>query len=351
MSSFSTPRLNSSAASRVGWVDIAKGLCIIFVVMMHIVGGFERATGDAGWLGTLVEFAQPVRMPAFFLISGLFLARTIDKDWRDYLDKKVLHFAYFYVLWLTIQFAFRGPALVGEIGAEATVLSYFQAFFVPYDTLWFIYMLPIFFVVTKLFRNVPPMLFLAAVALVEVLPIETGHWLFDEFCRRYVYFVAGYVLARQVFAFADGARSRAGLTLAVLLLWGLANGAVVFLTGFSMAPGVTLVLGAAGAAAVVAMASLMKESGAFGWLAYVGKNSIVVYLSFFLPMIVMRMLLLRFGGPLDPGTMALISLCVAVAGPIVGHWLVRGTPLRFLFERPQWAHLRSGTQARAVPAE
>ena len=31
---------------------------------------------------------QPFRMPDFFLISGLFLARVIDRDWRDYLDRR-----------------------------------------------------------------------------------------------------------------------------------------------------------------------------------------------------------------------------------------------------------------------
>ena len=49
-------------------------------------------------------------MPDFFLISGLFLASVIDRDWRTYLDRKVVHFVYFYLLWMTIQFAFKAPA-------------------------------------------------------------------------------------------------------------------------------------------------------------------------------------------------------------------------------------------------
>ena len=55
-------------------------------------------------------FAKPFRMPDFFLISGLFLAVVIDRDWRTYLDRKVVHFAYFYVLWVTIQFGFKAPS-------------------------------------------------------------------------------------------------------------------------------------------------------------------------------------------------------------------------------------------------
>ena len=41
-------------------------------------------------------------MPDFFLISGLFLAARIDRPWPAYLDTKVVHFAYFYVLWVNI---------------------------------------------------------------------------------------------------------------------------------------------------------------------------------------------------------------------------------------------------------
>jgi uncharacterized membrane protein YcfT len=34
-----------------------------------------------------------------FLISSLFLARVIDRDWRTYLDRKAVHLAYFRLLW------------------------------------------------------------------------------------------------------------------------------------------------------------------------------------------------------------------------------------------------------------
>ena len=92
-------------ADRVGWVDAAKGICIIFVVMMHSTLGVGKAMDDHGWLHYVVEFARPFRMPDFFLLSGLFLGRVIDRPWRDYLDKKVVHYLYFYVLWTTIFFA------------------------------------------------------------------------------------------------------------------------------------------------------------------------------------------------------------------------------------------------------
>jgi uncharacterized membrane protein YcfT len=70
-----------SAPLRVDWVDYAKGICIVMVVMMHSVLGVEAAAGQTGFMHLLVAFAKPFRMPDFFLISGLFLSVVIDRDW------------------------------------------------------------------------------------------------------------------------------------------------------------------------------------------------------------------------------------------------------------------------------
>src|SRR5436190_24319895 len=102
----------SARGQRIDWVDYAKGFCIIFVVMMHSTLGVGNAVGQEGWLHTVVAFAKPFRMPDFFLISGLFLGQVIDRGWRTYLDRKVVHFVYFYLLWTAIQFAFKAPVFV-----------------------------------------------------------------------------------------------------------------------------------------------------------------------------------------------------------------------------------------------
>ncbi len=108
---------------RVAWVDYAKGFCIIMVVMMHSTLGVEKAAEATGWMTHVVAFAKPFRMPDFFMISGLFLARVIDRDWRTYLDKKVVHFGYFYVLWLTIQFVFKAPGIAADAASATSPIS------------------------------------------------------------------------------------------------------------------------------------------------------------------------------------------------------------------------------------
>ena len=92
--------------SRIDWVDIAKGWCIVLVVMMHSALGVGLAAGDDGWLHNVVAFAKPFRMPDFFMICGLFLGRAIDLPRRVFVDRKIFHFFYIYALSLFIVLAF-----------------------------------------------------------------------------------------------------------------------------------------------------------------------------------------------------------------------------------------------------
>lgn len=333
-------------SARVDWVDTAKGICIIFVVMMHSVLGVEAAAGENGWMHAVVAFAAPFRMPDFFLISGLFLANVITRDWKLYLDRKVVHFAYFYVLWMTIQFAVKAPVFVGDMGTAGALEFYFLSFIQPFGTLWFIYMLPVFFVVCKLAHDyrVPWQLMLGIGALLQIAPIHTGLLLVDEFASRFVYFYAGYIFAPQIFQLADWARERIGVSAGYLIGWGIVNGGLVYL-GWAQLPLIALALGAAGAGAIILTSALIVKMGRLTFLRHFGENSIVIYLAFFFPMGVTRVILLKLG-ILDIGTASLVVTIIACVSPMILYWMIRKTNLGwFLFKRPEWAYL-GGTFGR-----
>jgi uncharacterized membrane protein YcfT len=342
--------MNASHAGRVDWVDYAKGFCIVMVVMMHSTLGVELAAGSQGWMHAAVAFAKPFRMPDFFLISGLFLARVIDREWRDYVDRKVAHFAYFYVLWVTIQFAFKAPMFAAEVGWSGVGLKYIEAFIEPFGTLWFIYLLPIFFVVTKLTRAMPPLAIWLIGAALEIAPVETGWTVIDEFASRFVYFYTGYLLAPRIFQFARGVQARPAAALVGLGVWAFFNGALVAASVADW-PFVSLMLGLVGATAVVAVAALMAKSDLFSPLRYCGRNSIVIYLAFFLPMAATRVALLKIGIVTDIGTVSLIVTAAGVIGALIWFWAARNTLFRFLFERPIWARLAPSRTGTLQPAE
>jgi uncharacterized membrane protein YcfT len=333
------PLAEPSSKPRIDWVDVAKGICIVMVVMMHSTLGVEKAAGAEGWMHYFVAFAKPFRMPDFFLISGLFLALVIDRDWRLYLDRKVVHFAYFYVLWLLIQGTFKWPAIALDQGLAAVVHAFLLALVDPFGTLWFIYLLPIFFVFAKLVKDLPPLIVLAFAAALEMLPVETGWMVPDEFCARLFYVMLGWYAARYVFTIAEWARTHRGLAMVGLAAWALTNGLAVF-GGVSEWPVVSLALGTAGAMAIVSGAALMAGSAAAEPLRYAGERSIVIYLAFFLPMAATRAVLLKTGIVTDIGLIALIVTTVGVVAPLALHWVVKKTGWGlFLFERPMAFHI------------
>ncbi len=196
-------------------------------------------------------------------------------------------------------------------------MLYLESLIEPFGTLWFIYLLPIFFVVTKLSRNVPPLAIWLVAAALEMTHVATGWTVIDEFCGRFVYFYSGYLFASYVFALSDRSREKPALALLGLALWTLVNGGLV-ISGFSHWPLVSLALGFAGAGAIIVMGTLLARMQWLNFLRYCGEHSIVIYLAFFLPMAVTRTLLLKTGVITDIG---MISLIVTVAG-VVGAVLI-----------------------------
>ncbi len=291
---------------RVAWVDYAKGFCIVMVVTLHSTLGVEKAAGTEGWMNAVVDFATPFRMPDFFLIAGLFLARTIDTDWRDYLDRKVVHFGYFYLLWLTVQFAFKAPAIVADDGAAGLLGQYALSLVEPFGTMWFIYVLPIFFVIVKLTRRLPWWSVWLAGAALEMLHVNTGSTVIDEAAARFVYFYSGYVFAPHIFRAVEWVLDNRRIAVAGLVAWAAAEAAAVS-TGIAAMPVVSLALGFAGALAVASFSALLSRSDLMAPLRYCGRSSLTIYLAFFLPMAATRMVLLKSGIVTDIAGIANVS--------------------------------------------
>lgn len=345
----------SGERPRLPWIDVAKGICIILVVMMHSTLGVERETGQAGWLHAVVSWAKPFRMPDFFFLSGLLAGSVLRLDRRTFSDRKVLHFVYFYLLWLAIVLFVK---IVASDAASPTVyvMALLAGLIEPFSTLWFIYILPFFFILVWIARGrwfwllvaVSILLHLAAAAY----PVDgryamasdlTGWMAIDSFSLFLVFFVLGFGTRNAFPHWLDRVASRPWILGASLALW--AGFHSFFWTfGVTSVPGATIVFGLAGAVAVTGLSVLLAQAGLGGWLAYCGRHSLVIYLAFVIPMAVARRLLLARPLIEDSGTIALAVTIIAVVVPLVIERAVRGSYLQFLFYRPGWARL---VEARA----
>ncbi|MGB5092305.1 MAG: acyltransferase family protein [Parvibaculum sp.] len=340
----------TKAKRRIDWIDSVKGLTIALVVIEHTTYGVQASTHHLPEIfGVISEFAKPFRMPLFFLVAGLFAQKALYADRRTFLDGKVLHFAYFYVLWSVIQI---GIKMLPHTGGnwDVTYVDLLMIPIQPFAALWFIYELALFFCVLRLLRDASKLLvFLFAIAIYFSM-LDTGWMLIDEFAWRFVWFVAGIHGARYVFDIASWAQSRAwlGLALGATLLASVAS--AVF-SGLINIRAIELLMGFAGAGGAIMLMSVLAARGLTRPLAFLGARSIYVFLAFFLPMGVTRIVMLRLG--VESGD--LITLVAATAGiiaPLIAYRLVVNTPLSFLFVRPQMFRLtgksKSSVASQAV---
>lgn len=355
---------------RLGWVDIAKGISIVLVVMMHSAYGVGAETSGVGFLHWIIAFATPFRMPEFFLLSGLFLSVVIGRDWARFADRRVVHYLYFYALWAVLQILFK-VALVdtNPIGALSAIS---WAVIEPYGVLWFIYMLAIVSAVSKLLHTfkVPHWAALIGAAALQIAPVATPSLAINEFAEYFVYFYAGYAFAPMVFKTVAWAMERPLVALGTLAAWMVINGLLVFSPGYQVLPDHTemglaafpvlrLILAFAGSTALCVTAGLLSKLPIMDWLRWFGARSIVIYLSFSIPMGITRVILLELGLITHTGLLSFIVMASAIVSPLVLYAIIQKTGWgKFLFERPQWAHI-PGTPgsknpqpaANQVPAE
>ena len=359
----------TGSARRLDWVDMAKGLSIFLVVMMYAASSVGEDTGGVGALHWAIAFATPFRMPEFFLISGLFLSQVIDRPWKAFADRRVVHYLYFYVLWAFIHIVFKTGLLSANPVGAVSELAW--AVVQPYGVLWFIYMLAVCGAVAKLLHDIraPRWAVFIIAAILQMASIHTGSYAVDQFAAYFVFFYSGYVLAPQLFRLANWASDNVILAIMGLLVWAALNAALVFSPGFEMhpihpvmgiagLPGVHLILALVGTSALCTIAALLTRLPWMNWLRWMGSKSLIIYVAFVLPMGIARTVLIKLGF-IEPTLLSLAIMAIAIISPLILYWLVLRTGWGgFLFERPVWAHLpgtsgsrREEPRAVQAPAE
>src|SRR5690606_11238255 len=237
------PTLDSS---RLAWVDAAKGMSILLVVAHHAVS-FLHTSGLAPPAVVAANTAlASMRMPLFFLVSGLFVARPLAAPWRVLLHKRVAFFAYLFVLWTLLRFAFfRIPAVaavdpyVDDTDPVALALSPL----IPGSGMWFIYALALFAVLAKLGKGLPVWLQLGAAGVLsafvgaEIVQFEEDVW--TRMARHLFFFLLGWH-ARTIVERVAGASTALRVAGAAATSVGCAVGMVAL--GLRPVPGVALAL-------------------------------------------------------------------------------------------------------------
>lgn len=132
--------------SRLPWVDYARGIAIILVLYRHIYEGISRA-GLSEQKFAYLEHANIIfysfRMPLFFILSGIFIGKSLSKrSVQTLVGTKFKTLFWPYLVWSLIQVTLQ-LLLADYVNADRSRDDYWYIFVYPrrIDQFWYLYAL------------------------------------------------------------------------------------------------------------------------------------------------------------------------------------------------------------------
>jgi fucose 4-O-acetylase-like acetyltransferase len=303
---------------RSDWVDRARGIGIVLVVFGHVLRGLANAgmfPGDSP-IWSFDYGVYTFHMPLFFLLSGLFVERSLRKGVRPFWRSKFLTVVYPYFLWSLVQ----GLLLVGFAGmtnnASSPWLRLGSILWLPLAPFWFLYSLffchLLFVLLRKLDRRV--LLALAVLAYVagevyrggshDISPVP-------DTTRGFLFYVLGVMAAERSWpltALRPGIWASSAIVMIASVVLGLA---------WSIPYEALWPAALAGIVLLVALAQLDFPAARF--VQMLGRYSMVIFVTHIIIASGLRIILLRFTPIQDPALHLLIGLCAGLLLPVVAY--------------------------------
>lgn len=302
----------SRTTGRVEWMDTLRGTAILLLILWHASSipvrfGFDMPT----WLFLVNEAFLPWRMPTLMFLSGLLLAGSLRKPASVYIVGKVRNLLWPYALWAAVYLSlFPGS---GE--AISDPMSWFGAGY-----LWFILYLFAYYLVAPLVVRAPWWIALPAFTVGAIL---IPHPSPQKICFFAVFFFAGHY-ARTLIPFVLNApRTLVGAVGLVAAAFTAASVTLSAVTGahfFEFAPAsivFVLALIALSIRVAHALGRRASKSPLRRGIAWIGRNSVVFYLTHF-PLMIIACVIARQTA--DALGLWIVGVCCATA-------LLGGVPL------------------------
>lgn len=262
-------------AARSLLVDVVRGLAISLVAIGHTEQGVSRR----GWWGPgpfgerLWVFIYEFHMPAFFFVSGIFLASSVARRGpRRFIDAKVAQLIYPYFVWSLLIFAFA-HALQRVMMSPVASPRAFLFQLLDGDTLWFLPAVFLCVTLGMLLRNVSKPLLLALALAVALLPVDWHVTFITQTVEYFPYLVAGMWVTR-------GYERVERISLPVAAGGALLLGVLIYSIACGTRPhriGLDVVAAFAGISMLFLLARCLQKGSAARVIAWVGEASFGVY--------------------------------------------------------------------------
>ena len=325
---------------RLEWVNYAKGIAIILVVYRHILIGIERSgISVETWLKNANEIVYSFRMPLFFVLSGIFVAKSIAKRSDSIFVKTKFNTIFYpYIIWGLIQITIQ-VLLSNYTNANRSAIDYLYLLIHPraIDQLWYLYALfntsILFFLFYQKFKFNKVLLTISGIVLYGLSVFVKEYSLIHDICYYFIFFVVGHLLSdfllnRDNYKFLNTWKPFLILTpFFWLSQWYWLNHQEMNIFFFGM-------IALLGTAYVFSLSFMLAKLNYAKFLNVSGKHSLYIYLMHLLVVSAVRIVMVKVLKVEEPFIILIVGWLLGVVIPILAYNVMKKTFLKYLFVPP-----------------
>ncbi|MFZ4551245.1 MAG: acyltransferase family protein [Aquabacterium sp.] len=316
------------AQQRTDWVDVAKGVGIIAVVIGHAIGGMIDAgiTGKVSLWATAYHLIYTVHMPMFFIISGLFISKRVSGGALIFAKNSTIRLARPYVIWFAISMvAINFAGNTANTPYQVTWQDYLSILWKPGAHFWYIYALMVLNIVSAIIlprygSAVLLGLSLAAFSLTAELQIPAAFWGATHFG---FYYALGVLYGEQsnqpktTRSLHRSERWMLAVALSFLWCWGASD---MLKNNISRWTFSSTDVSLCGAVATLMWCMFVKGQ-LQRWLSSLGQQSLAIYMMHVLFVAGARITLAQKMHVQDPILIFCVITCLGIFGPLACKWM------------------------------
>jgi fucose 4-O-acetylase-like acetyltransferase len=191
---------------RLPWVDYLRGIAIVLVVYRHALLGIERSNIATPQILTDANMIfYSFRMPLFFILSGIFISKTLaKKSYKTVIGIRFENLLYPYFIWAFLQVSLQ--IVFGQFtNSHRGLVDYTYIFYHPryLDQFWYLPALfnatMIYLLVQKKFNPKPWSQLLFGIFLYFLSPLCQQVSMISDWMEFYIFFAIGDAASKLFF--------------------------------------------------------------------------------------------------------------------------------------------------------
>jgi fucose 4-O-acetylase-like acetyltransferase len=307
------------SSNRLAWIDYARGICIILVCYRHCFDGLREASlpvDDFPVLQVLNVCFYSFRMPLFFIVSGLFVSRSLQKKGiEDYIRGRFKIVFYPLIIWGSLQITLQ-LILKNYVNAKPVPFDYINLIIFPrnptnnqqfwyLNALFFVGVFYAFFKVVLKFK-LPHQIVLSFIfySIAGYMGYKgISFYIFPDIFHFYIYFCIGDIISSFIFKkeTTDTLLSPRWLILSAIFC-------IAMQTLFTVVnmrhgddnyinmnmPFLFLPISLSGCLLMIQVAQILQKRNALKWLRVIGYHSLFIYLMHLMLIAAVRIILVKF---------------------------------------------------------